>query len=444
MGAKTAMRWVKRAGLGLAIVLVLGLVIPLFIPARSYIPQIEKLASDKLGQPVKIGDLSLALLPLPAATVKSLEIGKQPIRVEAITVKPALLSLLSDTKVLRVVEISGVTVNDDLIGFASSLAAKPSSPGPAPVKVERIYLDGIQLDLKALKWGPLFADVELGDAGPEAIEAGTEDKHFKLALEPGKDKRALQVKASQWTLPIKAAPLKFDTLNMAGDWQGKRLQLPMIDGKLYGGTLKGDARANWEKGWKVGGNAQLDHVEVKDIVAQLSPKTRVSGRLTASGPYNMVAKDAGKLADSLNATFKFKVTNGVLHGFDLEKAVKTLATQGTRGGQTRFDELSGVLYVSGKNYRFTNLQVASGVLQAAGEVNIAPSKQLSGTVNVAMTGTSSLVEIPLDLSGTISDPVILPNKAALAGAAAGTAVLGPGVGTSVGSKAGQLLEKLFK
>lgn len=438
------MRWAKRAGIGLAIVLVLGLLLPLFVPTRAYIPQIEKLASDKLGMPVKIGSLSLALLPLPAATVKSLEIGKKPIRIEAVTVKPAMLSLLSDTKVLRVVEISGVTVNDESIGMISSLASKPASPGPTPVRVNRVYLDGIQLELKALKWGPLFADVQLGEQGPEEIEAGTEDKHFKLTLTPGKGAQQLQVKASKWALPITATPLKFDALTMAGDWQGKQLKLPVIDGKLYGGTLKGDMRANWEKGWKVGGNAQLNSVEVKDIAAQLSPKTRVSGRLTASGPYNMVAKDAGKLADALNATFKFKVADGVLHGFDLEKAVKSLATQGTRGGETKFDELSGVLYITGKNYRFTHLKVSSGVLQAAGEVNIAPNKQLSGTVNVAMTGTSSLVEIPLDVSGTISDPVILPNKAALAGAAAGTAVLGPGVGTSVGSKAGQFLEKLFK
>jgi len=65
-------------------------------------------------------------------------------------------------------------------------------------------------------------------------------------------------------------------------------------------------------------------------------------------------------------------------------------------------------------------------------------------VNVAMKGTANLIEVPLDVSGTLSDPVLLPNRAALAGAAAGAAFMGPGWGTSVGSKAGQALEKLFK
>lgn len=88
--------------------------------------------------------------------------------------------------------------------------------------------------------------------------------------------------------------------------------------------------------------------------------------------------------------------------------------------------------------------MTSGVLNAQGDVDIAPNKQLSGTINVALKGVAGLVAVPLDVSGTVSDPILLPNRAALAGAAAGTAIMGPGFGTGVGSKAGQMLDKLFK
>jgi hypothetical protein len=46
------------------------------------------------------------------------------------------------------------------------------------------------------------------------------------------------------------------------------------------------------------------------------------------------------------------------------------------------------------------------------------------------------------VSGTLQNPLVYPSKAALAGAAVGTAILGPGLGTSLGSKAGSAVEGL--
>lgn len=49
-------------------------------------------------------------------------------------------------------------------------------------------------------------------------------------------------------------------------------------------------------------------------------------------------------------------------------------------------------------------------------------------VEVEIKSGVSLAAIPLEVSGTMSNPVVLPSRAALAGAVAGTAILGPGVG----------------
>jgi phage tail tape-measure protein len=51
--------------------------------------------------------------------------------------------------------------------------------------------------------------------------------------------------------------------------------------------------------------------------------------------------------------------------------------------------------------------------------------------------------MPLVVSGTIHDPVLYPAGSALAGAAVGTALLGPGLGTALGIKLGNLLHKLL-
>lgn len=222
------------------------------------------------------------------------------------------------------------------------------------------------------------------------------------------------------------------------------LNLSEINASLYGGTLKATLKANWKQGWKVRGEARISQVELKEVVALLTTATRLNGKLNANGGYSMNAKEARKLVENLRGHFKFDVRRGVLHGLDLERAVTTLTMQGTRGGQTRFDDLSGSLAIVGKPYQISQIEVTSGALSAEGNVDIAPSKKLTGRVNVAMRGTASLIEVPLEVSGTLNDPVLFPNRAALAGAAAGTAFMGPGFGTSVGSKAGQALENLFK
>jgi hypothetical protein len=114
-----------------------------------------------------------------------------------------------------------------------------------------------------------------------------------------------------------------------------------------------------------------------------------------------------------------------------------------KGGDTHFDEFSGHLSVDPRGYHLTGLNISSGVLKAQGEMSISPKQELSGRIEVAVKGASALVSTPLAVSGTVQNPTLFPTKAALAGAAAGTALLGPGVGTTIGMKAAQITERLF-
>jgi hypothetical protein len=86
--------------------------------------------------------------------------------------------------------------------------------------------------------------------------------------------------------------------------------------------------------------------------------------------------------------------------------------------------------------------VSSGLLSAKGDVSINAQEKLDGSGEVALKQSVGLVSVPVIVSGTVNQPVVLPSKAALAGAALGTAVLGPGLGTSLGSKAGSAMSGL--
>ncbi len=138
----------------------------------------------------------------------------------------------------------------------------------------------------------------------------------------------------------------------------------------------------------------------------------------------------------------FNIQHGTLYRIDLAKAARSLSREGVRGGDTRFDDLSGKLDLGGNEYRFADLKVTSGLQNGSGNVNVAADKTVTGNINVALRGSVGLLNAPLEVVGTIDDPVVGLKRSALAGAAIVTAVLGPGLGTTLGIKASELVEKL--
>jgi hypothetical protein len=139
----------------------------------------------------------------------------------------------------------------------------------------------------------------------------------------------------------------------------------------------------------------------------------------------------------------FNVQSGVLHGVDIQKAATSLSKQGTSGGETRFERLSGHLVMGSGGYRFTQLRIVSGALAVDGEVNISPSKALSGRINAQVKALGASTSVPLNGAGTVDAPLLYPTGGTMAGAAVGTVILGPGFGTSVGAKVGGWVEGLF-
>jgi hypothetical protein len=68
------------------------------------------------------------------------------------------------------------------------------------------------------------------------------------------------------------------------------------------------------------------------------------------------------------------------------------------------------------------------------------NRRLDGEMAVDLV--DGVVGVPIKLGGTLDAPELSLTGGALAGAAMGSAVL-PGVGTAIGARIGQQLEKLF-
>ena len=442
------MKWLKRIGLVLGVLILLLAVVPFFISLDDYIPRIEEEISARLKEPVKIGGLRAAALPLPHVTVDGITVGKtEDIKVGKVTITPDFWSLLEPTKVIKSIEIEQFILTQkaiDKIPAWTKTDPKPKQE-PAAMRVESITINDALVKLDKASFGPFDAQLNMNSSGDlEDASLATQDGKLKAYVKPDKSNYLIDASAKAWKLPVGPA-IQFDELNIKGVATLKGANLNYVRAKLYGGTVAGKANVAWQKGMQLKGNFDVNQVELKPLVPLLSPGTNVSGKLNAKPVFSANAANAGQLMNALHLETPFNVQNGVLYGVDVSKAATSLISRdGGKGGETRFDTLSGHLVMDRGTYRFTQLNVASGSLAANGNVTISPEKELSGRVNAQVkAGQVTAASVPLNVSGTVQSPILLPTAGYLAGAAVGTAILGPGLGTSIGTTIGSGISRLF-
>lgn len=444
------MKWLKWSGVVVGMVILILAVVPFFISLNDYIPRIEQEISAAIKEPVKIGSLRAAGLPLPHVTVSNISVGKTAdIKVGKVTVTPALMSLLSSTKVIRSIEIDNLVLTQkaiDKIPAWTRTDAKPGAPAEPPaVRVEIIKLDGAVVKLEKASFGPFDARLSLdGDGNLESVSLTTGDGKLKAFVKPDGSKYLIDASAKGWRLPVGAA-IQFDELIVKGIATPKDATFSDVRAKLYGGTITGNIRVGWQKGLQLKGAAELSRIEIGSLLQALGKPKNMSGRLSAQPVFSANAPNADQIADHLRLDTPFDIQNGVLHGVDISKAATSLISKNAaKGGETRFDKLSGHLAMDRGTRRLTQLNIASGSLSADGNVTISPKDQLSGRINANVKAARLATgAVPLNVAGTLDSPLVYPTGGTVAGAAAGTAVLGPGLGTAVGAKVGQWTEGLF-
>jgi uncharacterized protein involved in outer membrane biogenesis len=437
------MKWFKRSAIALGIVILLLATLPFLISLDDYVPTIEREASARLKQPVTVEGVRLFLFPMPHVTVSGIAVGKPAdIRAASVKVTPDLWSLLGAVKVIRDIEVEDLVLTQAAI---EKLPPSTKSGGqPAAVRLGSVRVKNATVLIGKSKIGPLDANVNLNAAGePQEIAAGMRDGTLQIKIRPEGDKFLIDGIGKAWKLPV-GPPVILDEFKLKATATLDHATVSEIDARLYGGRVNGSATLRWQKSMQLNGRFNVQQVELKNLLPLLSPGNRVSGKLSAKPVISAKAASAAQLGNALRIETPFNVQNGVLYGVDIQKAAGNLLSKEPTGGETRFDELSGQMLMERAALRFTQLKVASGALAASGNVTISPNKELSGRVSAEVkAGSIASASVPLNVSGTVQSPLLLPTGGTMAGAAVGTAILGPGVGTSVGAKVGEWTENLF-
>ncbi len=408
-------------------------------------------AAQALGRDVRFGQLTVDVWPLPALALNRVEVATQPaIRIERIEVRPVLPALFSgrlelSTLLVRQADLSQLAVDDLLAarhagkpGAApGSTDGKPGTSGggtPAPdadvihvIVPKRVVLD-------AATWRSRAGTATMFNADARLDAQGLPDE-LTVTLLAG----ALQ--GTRLVL-LRQSRIDWDVdMEIAGGTVKGKLQLPQLPGPAQPLQLAGqlDTR-NVALGVLLRGQASEPRAGSADSGAAMS------GRLEASTTFKARSGDWGGLLEALQSDSRFVVHQAVVHGIDLERAVRSVGL--SRGGVTRLDSLAGQVRTRGRAVELRNLLASSGALSAAGHVTIAPDRRLQGRVDVNLGAkmVGKAVGVPLLVEGTLDKPELRLTRAALAGAAIGTLIMpgvGTGAGASIGEKIGEGLKGLF-
>lgn len=438
-------RWAGRLAASALVLVVLALAVPYIVPLGGYIPRIERAGSAALGQPLHVETLRLHLLPRPHVTAYGVAVGNpMGAHVETLVITPKLTTLLSETRVLDDILLDKPWVSQAAFSwFARGPVARTSDKREvSPVSVTQIRVRDGTLRLAAGLVDDIDVTVALRE--PDTLHRidVTQAGGLHVTLENTGREFSVVADARNWRLPV-GPPLRFEKLSARGTLATGGVSLRSIDARLYRGTVAGNARLGWKGGWKLDGALAIKDMEIAPVIGLFTPASRLTGRLSAQPSFASTTPNPAALADALKLESDFEIADGVLQGMDLVAAAKAMfGSTDAKNAQTRFDELTGHLGVDELGYHFSKLAIVSGLLRAGGEISISRTRALDGEITAEVRGTASLIATPLAITGTIDEPKVRPTKAALAGAALGTAIL-PGIGTAIGARAGQLTKRLF-
>jgi len=398
--------WKPVAGV-VALLLVAAVGLVNFIPFNTYIPRIEKLASETLHEPVAINSLHINLLPSPQVKLEGFTIGAlKDIKIETVAVSGLDLVLSGSTQ-LDNVDLDTSTLAQDALSRVA-LWGKPVGGAPA-LQITRVNFKNIRLVLNKIPLAPLQGVISLAKDGT-VRQASLRTSDGKINAEvTAKDKQyEVAISAKGWQLPI-GPELAFDFVDAHGVATSDGMQLTNIDAKLYSGSARGAADIHWGNGWGLSGDFDVKGLELAPVMVIFARNFIASGTLESKGHYSMQAKTPDRLFEAPRVESTFNVSRGSLNNMDLTRALQEPSRNGVRGGKTLFTDFSGKLSYGSTGYQFKDLHLISGPLSATGSAEITSGNLLSGRVNVELKSGSTSIKNSFAVSGNINDLVLRSN-----------------------------------
>lgn len=394
----------KRFAVGSLLLVVLLVGLFFFYPYSRHLPHMEQLASELLGQPVRIASVSPSIFPEPSIALEGLRVGAGG-QLEVATVKliPRVLTLLSERTVMREVRIERAGLN---LAFLPELSKRQGINWASRwLKVERISVIDSSLLLLDGSIGNLNGTLDIDEDGVlTRLSLARTDGGLKLqgSIESGVWNVALT--ALGWRTPGQPS-LLLDVLEATGTLNSQRLVFDKVDVKLYGGYAVGSLSIGLVSPASVEGEMTTSRLAVADLLKVFAPTLLLTGDLSAAIAIRGEGETLEGLRRTLRASGKLGVQRGQIERVDLVQAVRIPRADGVRGGSTRFDELEGDVVADASGLSLNGATMSSGLVGAQGDIRLADGL-INGRLDVSLRGSATTVRAPVSIEGKYADPIV--------------------------------------
>ena len=385
----------------LVLIAVVGL--PYVWPLDEYIAPLEKEISAQLNQPIQIKKINFALLPLPKIQLHSVAMGKgQELKVGDVVLHFDLSALFAPTKSINSMELNNVTVTGASLDKA--LVWLQAAGGNEKYPVARMELRGVRVLSDEVTLPSLNGSANFDAQGMfTKADLKSEDGKFGLELQSLQNRLQLELNIHQGSLPI-LPDIKFKGLSVNGVVKNGEVIFSDLFAHVYGGTLTGKGQLNWSNGWKLQGQINAKSLELQSMF----PNFGVTGQLYGDVNVSMYGSALSQLDKDPRIEGAFEAKNGVIHKVDIETMARFGSRPGT-SGRTNFSELSGTLKADQRGQRFYLRKIAAGAVSGSGFFDVDAKQQLSGKLLVDIKGDTK-GNVPLHLSGSLSEPLLQPGR----------------------------------
>ncbi|MFH1815149.1 MAG: AsmA-like C-terminal region-containing protein [Pseudomonadota bacterium] len=394
----------KRLVVGSLVLVVLLVGVFFLYPYSRHLPQMEQLASELLGQPVRISSVSPSIFPEPSIALEGLRVGEGgQLDVGTVKLIPRVSTLLSERTVMREVRIERAGLN---IAFLPELSKRQDINWASRwLKVERISVIDSSLLLLDGSIGNLNGTLDINEDGAlTRLSLASTDGGLKMqgSIESGVWNVALT--ALGWRTPGQPS-LLLDVLEATGTLNSQRLQFDKVDVKLYGGYAVGNLSVGLVSPATVEGEITTSRLAIADLIKVFAPTLLLTGDLSAA----IAIRGEGETLEDLRRTLRASGTLGIQRGqierVDLVQAVRIPRPDGVRGGSTRFDQLEGDVLADASGLSLTGATMSSGLVGARGDIRLADGL-INGRLDVSLRGSATTVLAPVSIEGKYADPVV--------------------------------------
>jgi len=389
------------------IAVVVGLV--QLVPMNTYVPSIERLASEHLKEPVSIGSMHVSILSGFEIILQNVKVGTtQDVKIDKILLSPEFGSVFSDVKTIRKVEVQSATVAEEVLSRLPKWLE--ASVADKTLQIGHVVVKAIKLDSHAAKVSPFDADLQLTQEGAiDKAVLSSNDGKLNVELVPHDNQIDIALNAAKGWIPPFGPQIEFTDLTVKAVATRNHIRVENFEALLYGGAARGHAAIVWGGPWSIEGDVATERIDMRELMEVFTREAKSTGQLESKFRYAMSSQTLATLFDSPNVEGSFGVKKGDVDGVDLVRALQARGRGVTQGGATRFEEITGIMTLASGRYQYRNLKLSSGLLVANGAFDVQPNKDVSGRIAVELQSQAAQIRGNFIVDGDLKAIVLKPN-----------------------------------